>query len=669
MAHRRDIEGLRAIAVLLVLAYHAGLPGISGGYVGVDVFFVISGFLITGLLVREHDATGRIRFGEFYARRIRRLLPASFVVVLATLLASRVWLEPLRLDDLGRDAMAAAVFGTNVLFAARQTDYLQSALPPSPLQHYWSLGVEEQYYLAYPLLVWLALRSGSRFGGRRTLAAALGALAVASLALGVALTPRSPAVAFYLLPTRAWELLAGGLLALAVHSPAGRGPSRGATDAGGGRGLATRAAAGWLGLALVAVSATTYGEATAFPGWAALLPVAGAVLAIAAPHDRGPGPRRLLDLRPMQWIGSRSYALYLWHWPILIVARAREGAELGAGTTAACIALTAVASEASHRLVEGPIRRPPVALRAAPRSLTFGAALVVAGLLVGAASVAVRPTVRGGSDVTAIARIEDAVRASVGMRELPGNLSPSLEVVAETEPEIYGLGCHDHGEDVPPTCVFGDESSDVTIALVGDSHAAQWFEPLRALAEREGLRLLSLTRSGCTPLGVTSGLPEQCRTWFSNVLQRIGDEAVDLTIVSGFLNSDGLVVEPAAFARDLADARDALVARSPVMFIADTPRPGEQIPICLSADPANISRCHLVRTDAFRADADAIARDVFSTADATYLDLTDAFCAGETCPAVVGTSVVYRDQSHIAPAYALRLTDVLAPHVLEALGR
>ena len=222
IAHRRDIEGLRAVAVLLVLAYHAGIPGVSGGYVGVDVFFVISGFLITTLLVREHGATGRIRFGEFYARRIRRLLPASLVVVVATLLAARVWLEPLRLDDLGRDAMAAAVLGTNVLFAARQTDYLQSALPPSPLQHYWSLGVEEQYYLLYPLLVWLALRRRGGRDGLRTLAATLGLLGAASLALGVVLTPRSPAVAFFLLPTRAWELLAGGLLALAMHARAMR---------------------------------------------------------------------------------------------------------------------------------------------------------------------------------------------------------------------------------------------------------------------------------------------------------------------------------------------------------------------------------------------------------------------------------------------------------------
>ena len=666
IARRRDIEGLRAIAVVLVLAYHAGVPGVSGGYVGVDVFFVISGFLITSLLVREHDATGRIRFGEFYARRIRRLFPASFVVVVATLLASRVWLEPLRLDDLGRDAIAAAVLGTNVLFAARQTDYLQSALPPSPLQHYWSLGVEEQYYLLYPLLVWLALRGR---GGRRALTATLATLGVASLALGIVVTPRSPALAFYLLPTRAWELLAGGLLALVAgrRRPSDATTTHAADVAGAAR---VRAGLGWLGIAAIGVAAAAYGEATPFPGWAAVLPVAGAALVIAAPHDRGGGPRRVLDVAAMQWIGSRSYALYLWHWPILIVVRAREGGELYPAATAACLALTVIAAEASHRLVEGPIRRPPDWLRPTRRSLAVGVALVALGAAAGAASIAARPTVRGGADASPAQRLQDAVRASVGMRELPGNLSPTLEEVADSEPEIYGLGCHDHDLDVPPVCEFGDATSRTTIALVGDSHAAQWFEPLREVAARNGLRLVALTRSGCTPIGVTRGIPEDCRAWMGNVLARLADRSVDLVVVSGFLNSPGFVLDdPAAFRAGLEEARDAMASGSRVLFLADTPRPGEHVPICLSADPTDVTRCHLVRADAIRADTEAIARATFTGASAGYVDLTDAFCAGAACPAVVGTTIVYRDESHIAPAYALLLTDVLASHVLAALDR
>ncbi|MFM7950971.1 MAG: acyltransferase family protein, partial [Acidimicrobiaceae bacterium] len=157
---RRDIQGIRAIAVLLVLAYHARVPGFSGGYIGVDVFFVVSGFLITSLLVREFDTTNKISLTNFYARRVRRLLPASLVVVIGTLVISKIWLEPLRLNDLTQDARAAALFATNIVFAVRESDYLQSALPPSPLQHYWSLGVEEQFYIFFPIVVMVLLKLG-----------------------------------------------------------------------------------------------------------------------------------------------------------------------------------------------------------------------------------------------------------------------------------------------------------------------------------------------------------------------------------------------------------------------------------------------------------------------------------------------------------------------------
>jgi peptidoglycan/LPS O-acetylase OafA/YrhL len=653
--------------VLLVLAYHAGVPGVSGGYVGVDVFFVISGFLITSLLVREHDATGRIRFGEFYARRIRRLFPASFVVVVATLLASRVWLEPLRLDDLGRDAIAAAVLGTNVLFAARQTDYLQSALPPSPLQHYWSLGVEEQYYLLYPLLVWLALRGR---GGRRALTATLATLGVASLALGIVVTPRSPALAFYLLPTRAWELLAGGLLALVAgrRRPSDATTAHAADTADVAR---VRAGLGWLGIAAIGVAAAAYGEATPFPGWAAVLPVAGAALVIAAPHDRGGGPRRVLDVAAMQWIGSRSYALYLWHWPILIVVRAREGGELRPAATAACLALTVIAAEASHRLVEGPIRRPPDWLRPTRRSLAVGVALVALGAAAGAASIAARPTVRGvvtrpSPDASLLVEIARAVDRT----QLPVNLAPSLEEIDQTVPRIYELGCHDYEDETPRACLFGATSTETTMVLIGDSHAAQWSEPLIAIAERRALRLITLTRSGCSPLTVRVDADDSCRQWLENAYQQTATLDPELIITSGYVNAlEMATTSPLEWTPRIREEAERLAAIAPILLIVDTPRPDSHVPICLSGNPRQIDLCGPRLPNAVNAALGAAMIEVYEAIGATVVDLTDAFCAGAACPAVVGTTVVYRDQSHIAPAYALLLTDVLAPHVLAALDR
>ena len=209
---RRDIQGIRAIAVLLVLAYHAKVPGFSGGYIGVDVFFVVSGFLITSLLVREFDSTNKISLTNFYARRVRRLLPASLVVVIGTLIISKIWLEPLRLNDLTQDARAAALFATNIVFAVRESDYLQSALPPSPLQHYWSLGVEEQFYIFFPIIVMVLLKLGKT--SKSLLITGLATITAVSFVICVAITPSMPAISFYLLPFRAWELGAGALLAM-----------------------------------------------------------------------------------------------------------------------------------------------------------------------------------------------------------------------------------------------------------------------------------------------------------------------------------------------------------------------------------------------------------------------------------------------------------------------
>ena len=312
-AFRGDIQGLRALAVLAVVFYHAHVGFLGGGYIGVDVFFVISGFLITDLLWRELERTGRVSFSSFYGRRLRRLLPMAMLVLIVTMVASLRWLPPLELRSVWKDGLATALYGGNYRFAAVQTNYLMSSAPPSPFQQYWSLGVEEQFYLFWPLLLLVAPAAIWRLSGRRSYFAGtteqypaharmmppsrlaafvvLGVIAVGSFAFSLWLTQVDQPWAFFSLPSRAWELAAGGLVALGApvlrHAPAG-----------------IAAVAGWTGLAVVALSAVTFTPLTAFPGLAAGAPVLGAAAVLAAGLSAGGwGPAALLDRAPPALLG------------------------------------------------------------------------------------------------------------------------------------------------------------------------------------------------------------------------------------------------------------------------------------------------------------------------------------------------------------------------------
>ncbi|MGZ6950170.1 MAG: acyltransferase family protein, partial [Ilumatobacteraceae bacterium] len=311
---RPDIEGLRAVAVIAVILFHARIARFAGGYVGVDVFFVLSGFLITRLLLREVATTGTISLPRFWARRARRLLPASCVVVVATVIASQVLLSPIDQRPLATDALAAGGFVLNFVFAARLGDYFASQLgrTPSPLLHFWSLAVEEQFYLFWPLALLGLHRRPRRY--RRLVTVMMVAVAVGSFVTCVWMTRTHPTGAFYLLPARMWELAVGGLVAVAgaawrLVSPTARG------------------IAGWVGVAGVATAVLTFDSSVAFPGSAALLPVLGTALIVVSggPDAASFAPNAVLRHQSLQWIGRRSYAIYLWHWPALVLAEAKWG--------------------------------------------------------------------------------------------------------------------------------------------------------------------------------------------------------------------------------------------------------------------------------------------------------------------------------------------------------
>lgn len=711
MEHRRDIEGLRALAVIAVIAYHAGVPLTGGGFVGVDVFLVISGFLITSLLLTEWDGSGRISLTRFYARRARRLLPISAAVLAATGLASVIWLEPTRLDELGVDILAASGFAVNLVLAGRGTDYLAAELAPSAIQHYWSLAVEEQFYVLWPALILIALRLG-----RRTAVGAVVALTAASALASALLTGPHPTWSYFGLHTRAWELGLGALLAVTLTATR-RAPEN------------LRAGLGWIGLVAIGIAIATFDRVEHFPGTWAALPVIGAALVLISGDDNPRGVARLLRLSPLQWAGSRSYSLYLWHWPALVIGAAAIGREPGPLATVALVATSIALAEIGFRLIENPIRRSPRLARRSGLSLTVGAGLLAVGAVVGLAVSNVDTTTRTGVIAAApepapalpevtepeaeppegepatvfssandepTASVEatattttsttssttvppptpadaialDAIADALGARVVPDNLRPSLlEANRDTSP-LYGTGCHQYLEErAAQGCVFGDPDGDITVAIWGDSHAAQWFSAIDLIAEQRGWRLVSITQGGCPVIDVLTwnrsgdAVFDHCAPWRDNVLDRFAEEEVDVVLLGqhyGLLDADSRgAVNASVWAEQLPALLDRVSETMTPIVLIDSPDPPEDVPTCLSEHPEEIEVCEPGAPGNTEAAVAATIREITAERGVGTIDPRPWLCVEDRCPVVVGDILVYRDSHHLSDTFVRWFTPVL----------
>ena len=672
MKHRRDIEGLRALAVIAVLLFHFGVPGTRGGYVGVDVFFVISGFLITSLLVDERVSTGRISLRDFYSRRIRRLLPISAVVLVATAISAVAWLEPTRLANLARDIGAASIFSVNFIFANRGTDYLASALPPSPIQHYWSLAVEEQFYMVWAVLI-AAVSIGAR-DMRRRVGVTMGVLIVVSFALSVAMSGSHPSWSFFGLHTRAWEMGLGALLAV-FYMEAQRISAQ------------TRAVIGWAGVIAIAISVATFGDVARFPGWIAIIPVLGTVGVLLAGDDARGGPLVVLGIKPLQWIGARSYSLYMWHWPILIIGEAYVGDQFGTKAKCALLLITVGISALGFSYIENPIRRSRTLIAKPNIVFALGAGLVLSGLVTGVALARYDPSISTGvvaqapidvpatttpqtettlsssTDVIAsttttveltpapISMVNtgplQAIIDAVATQVVPDNLEPSLLSAENDMPIIYKNNCHQYYDTtIKPNCIFGDVNGSVTVALWGDSHAAQWFTALNSIAKERRWRLLALTQGGCpfidvVPYNVHDSVDfPHCSAWRKSVRKHMVKEGTDVVFLSEYYGNrdsvDREFIKAKVWKQKLPALFDSLRVDGiePVMF-GDTPDPAPSVPECIS-----------------------------QTAAVSFIEPRRWLCSNDFCPVVVGNILVYRDYHHLSNTVVKWLT----PTVAETLG-
>ena len=651
---RPDIEGLRGIAILLVLLFHAGLPWTPGGFVGVDVFFVISGFLITGKLWRESQQPGGLNITRFYAWRIRRLLPAALVAVALISLVGLLLAAPLDRSELAADGAASALSIANMRFIG-SVDYFAATTSPSPFLHFWSLSVEEQFYLVWPALIVLLTWRG---GSSRRLIVALLIGVVASFALSIWLTDTSPARAFYLLPTRVWQLGVGGLLALVGVM----GTSRGA------------GALAWAGLAAVAVAGVALTAEMPYPGLAALLPTAGAVALLyggAAPS----GPVRLLAAAPLRFLGKISYSLYLWHWPLLVLPlmfleRALTGVEVVASVAAAI-----GVSWLSWRFVEQPFRYGDRSRRATSWSAIrvgvagiLSVALFTQGLAAAlpSSAVAVQPTPSpSGSPV-----------ASDGPITLPADLTPSLASARDDEERLRGDGCLAFERvSTPPNCVYGVKGSAITIALVGDSHASHWFPAIEAIALERGWRLVTFVKVSCsfTTLAQRNLALKreyrECTAFNEATVARLNQIKPALTII---VNRRTFRPIQKNITSALAGAAlGEMVARIPgaTAILVDTPDPGRDVPACLSKHPSDIRACLFTQDDADNREIGIAERVAADVSGARLIDLTANICTEWPCSPISGSVLIYRDEDHMTATFSRSLAAPLGVEIAKLLPR
>lgn len=654
---RPEIEGLRAVAVLLVAIYHIWFGRVSGG---VDVFLLVTGFLITGSLLRMVEAHGRVRFAAFWSRLFRRLFPPVAIVLIGVLLATFLWLPEPRWRGTISEVVSSALYVENWNLATSAVDYLDRAELPSPVQHIWSLSIQGQFYLIWAVLIAVAGFAASRLRSNvRTIGlAACIAVFVASITYSVIITDANQAWAYFDLGARLWELALGGILAVTLDRI--ELPRR------------VRIVLGWVGLVALISCGALLNVSTMFPGYVALWPVGAAILVLlAGTTGHRLGADRLLTWRPLTSLGSVSYALYLWHWPVLVVYLAvteRTVATIHGGV--AVLAVSLGLAVLTKFAVDNPVSA-FVRSRATPRWAVAVVAVFMAPVLLAAAVWTQR--LDEAEQRIAATTLNTADYPGARVITSPEAAPPSLPVLPdpanarEDLPTTYDEGCHASLEQTDATvCEYGPPAAEHSIAVVGASRSAHWYPALREIADTRGWRVYNITKSSCqfstdTPYTVDGDVYSQCSTWrdgLMRVLREIRPDAV-LTSSTRATHDEG----EQAFSGFADRWRELDELGIDVIGVRDLPRLAFDAAECVAtreaADCASPASYSHAPTDPARKLPDV-------PGNVALIDMTEYVCPDGQCPAVIGNVLVYRDDAHLTATYARTLAPMLAERITEA---
>jgi peptidoglycan/LPS O-acetylase OafA/YrhL len=652
-----DVEGLRGIAVTAVVLYHANLPHVTGGFVGVDLFFVISGFLITGQLLREYERNHKVSFKGFYARRARRIIPPAALVVVVTSIAVWLMLPLLSVFRQAFDLLAATLNMANWRFIAQGKDYLAGGSDDSVATHFWSLSVEEQFYFVWPLLVVGAAYFASRMGWsiRRVVGLVLALISIASFVASVRLTGSDPVLSYMATHTRVWQFGVGGLVAVAGPLLTGlitNLPVR-----------VTMWAIGWAGLAAVLAATTYYDHRTPYPGWSAVLPTVGGGAITAAGQIAGTGAPAVgafLSAGWLRWIGKVSYSWYLWHWPALVLFKEYTGISRWPVLLGVSLG-TLFLAWLSTMVLERPIMSSAELRRNLMASLSVGVTGTVAAVAatMGIGVMSVKQASAMVSTANTPVSFEKVFGTNSGVTS--GPVRPNPFQAYEDRPPRDDCLVEQAQDRTPDTCVYGPDDG-VRAVLFGDSHAEQWLPLVQSVAQDNNWRLYQFTKAACPApaLQPRDGRTDpfvrpNCLNWRADAIKRIEATKPKYIVVTSLsIYVPDYQELKVAWEQTLAQLRST---GAQLLYIRDTPYPNRHVPECISGAMDNWTKCDFDLNNMHRIEPIVTDQLRGENLDIPIFDFTSYLCDGTVCHGARNGVLLFRDNSHLTATAARVLTE------------